>query len=130
MNVGCKMWNTELNYINLLPDFAYEMEIRSKNGTTMSNNIQELEKPSSEKESKPLEMIAAGHSIPHVDKVERQGEDAFFVSTARNGVIGLADGVGSWIHDGIDPSMYPKGLMKEAKKAVEKSGNLESSVFL
>ena len=36
------------------------------------------------------------------------GEDAFFVSDALWGAIGVADGVGSWNLDGVDPSFYSR----------------------
>lgn len=59
-----------------------------------------------------LRMVAAGVTIPHADKVLTGGEDAFFVCSSGCGSMGVADGVGSWITDGIDPSLYPKGLMR------------------
>jgi len=113
VEVGCKWWHTGMNIISFSDPFGVNKPIRG-NGRSVSKR--------KEAESKELELVAAGHSIPHIDKGEDKGEDAFFVSSARNGTIGVADGVSSWSKEGIDPSMYPKGLMKEAKKSVESKG--------
>lgn len=114
VEVGCKWWHTGMNIISFSDPFGVNKPIRENGRSVVSNR--------KETESKELHLVAAGHSVPHIDKGEDKGEDAFFVSTARNGVIGVADGVSSWSKEGIDPSMYPKGLMKEAKKSVESKG--------
>jgi len=57
----------------------------------------------------------AGISVPHPDKVATGGEDAFFID--RNHLIfGVADGVGGWAENGVDPSEYPRLLMKACHK--------------
>jgi len=60
--------------------------------------------------------------IPHPLKVAKGGEDAYFISTNNCGALafGIADGVGGWGHQGIDPSLVSKGLMLGAKNAFEK----------
>jgi len=64
--------------------------------------------------------------IPHPLKVAKGGEDAFFVGTCNgNLAIGVADGVGGWGHQGIDPSLVSKGLMLGAKHAFEKIGTVD-----
>jgi protein phosphatase PTC7 len=64
--------------------------------------------------------------IPHPLKLAKGGEDAFFVSTNEHGLaFGVADGVGGWGHQGIDPSLVSKGLMLGAKHAFEKLGILD-----
>jgi len=64
--------------------------------------------------------------IPHPLKVAKGGEDAFFIGTYDgNLALGVADGVGGWGHQGIDPSLVSKGLMLGAKHAVEKLGQLD-----
>lgn len=51
-------------------------------------------------------------SIPHPDKVDRGGEDAyFFCDTA----LGVADGVGGWAESGVNPAAYAQGLMDVAR---------------
>jgi len=36
------------------------------------------------------------------------GEDAFFVSDTLWGAIGVADGVGGWNEDGVDPALFSR----------------------
>ena len=50
--------------------------------------------------------------IPHVDKADKGGEDAYFITVAGRGCIGVADGVSGWAEEGIDPAEYSRGLMK------------------
>lgn len=64
--------------------------------------------------------------IPHPLKVAKGGEDAFFIGTHEgNLALGVADGVGGWGHQGIDPSLVSKGLMLGAKHAFEKLEQLD-----
>ncbi len=50
--------------------------------------------------------------IPHPDKASRGGEDAyFFCDTA----LGVADGVGGWAEEGVNPAEFAQGLMDVAK---------------
>ncbi|ETW08257.1 hypothetical protein, variant 1 [Aphanomyces invadans] len=65
-------------------------------------------------------------SIPHPQKVDTGGEDAYFLGTAgeqtsTGGVdvlcFGVSDGVGSWFEQGISAGMYSKELMKAAQAA-------------
>nr|KJB53313.1 hypothetical protein B456_009G113300 [Gossypium raimondii] len=62
------------------------------------------------------------HLIPHPNKVERGGEDAFFVSNFKGGVIAVADGVSGWAEQNVDPSLFSKEIMANASSLV---GNLE-----
>ena len=52
-------------------------------------------------------------SLPHPEKVDTGGEDAFFVSSD-SCVMGVADGVGGWRESGIDPGDYSRTLMRTA----------------
>lgn len=56
--------------------------------------------------------------IPHPAKVDKGGEDAFFVSSD-NKAIGIADGVGGWSLHGIDPAIYAQSMMRDCKLAYE-----------
>ncbi|KAA3489489.1 putative protein phosphatase 2C 26 isoform X2 [Gossypium australe] len=62
------------------------------------------------------------HLIPHPNKVERGGEDAFFVSNFKGGVIAVADGVSGWAEQNVDPSLFSKELMANTSSLV---GDLE-----
>ena len=50
----------------------------------------------------------AGAALPHPDKAQTGGEDAFFVSSHGQGAFGVADGVGGWNMEGVDPSRYSR----------------------
>ncbi|XVE58966.1 hypothetical protein DITRI_Ditri05aG0005900 [Diplodiscus trichospermus] len=58
------------------------------------------------------------HLIPHPNKVERGGEDAFFISNFNGGVIAVADGVSGWAEQNVDPSLFSKELMANASSLV------------
>lgn len=47
------------------------------------------------------------HMIPHPEKAHRGGEDAYFNSSE---MLVVADGVGGWNNQGIDPSKYSRFL--------------------
>ena len=46
-------------------------------------------------------------NIPHPDKILKGGEDAFCV---RKGLMAIADGVGSWSSQNVDPAVYSNEL--------------------
>lgn len=50
----------------------------------------------------------AGAVLPHPEKAETGGEDAFFVTSHGQGAFGVADGVGGWNLEGVDPSRYSR----------------------
>ncbi|XP_050218041.1 probable protein phosphatase 2C 26 [Mercurialis annua] len=54
------------------------------------------------------------HLIPHPNKIDKGGEDAFFVSTYNGGVIAVADGVSGWAEENVDPSLFSRELMANA----------------
>ncbi|XP_010099454.2 probable protein phosphatase 2C 26 isoform X2 [Morus notabilis] len=58
-----------------------------------------------------LSFSVGTHLIPHPNKVDRGGEDAFFVSSQNGGIIAVADGVSGWAEEGVDPSLFPRELM-------------------
>jgi len=56
--------------------------------------------------------------LAHPEKVAKGGEDAFFVSEDGH-ALGVADGVGGWGEIGVDPGLYAKQLMRNAKEAAD-----------
>ncbi|KAF7119434.1 hypothetical protein RHSIM_Rhsim13G0064900 [Rhododendron simsii] len=58
------------------------------------------------------------HLIPHPKKVDKGGEDAFFVSSYSGGVIAVADGVSGWAEENVDPSLFSRELMAHASDFV------------
>jgi len=59
--------------------------------------------------------------IPHPAKVDKGGEDAYFVSSDGK-ALGIADGVGGWSLHGIDPAIYAKSMMQDSRIAYEELG--------
>jgi protein phosphatase PTC7 len=47
------------------------------------------------------------YNIPHPDKVAKGGEDAYYANTH---LLAVADGVGGWNNQGVDPSLYSRAL--------------------
>lgn len=41
--------------------------------------------------------------MPHPSKLDKGGEDAYYV---HDNVVAVADGVGGWTNHGIDPAIY------------------------
>ena len=41
-------------------------------------------------------------------QVETGGEDAYFIRRSGRGACGVADGVGSWVMDGVNPAEFPR----------------------
>ena len=52
---------------------------------------------------------------PHLKKVEKGGEDAYFI-TEDDSVVGMADGVGGWNKKGIDPALFSNELCANFKQ--------------
>lgn len=65
-------------------------------------------------------LIATGTNLPHPDKVDKGGEDAWFVRVdGKNGggEMYVADGVGGFNEQGVDPGLYARVLVYEAARA-------------
>ena len=47
--------------------------------------------------------------LPHPDRVQELGEDAFFISCQGCGALGVADGVGGWVEEnGVSAGDYAR----------------------
>eukprot|EP00232_Nephroselmis_pyriformis_P010646 CAMPEP_0182891880 /NCGR_PEP_ID=MMETSP0034_2-20130328/23529_1 /TAXON_ID=156128 /ORGANISM="Nephroselmis pyriformis, Strain CCMP717" /LENGTH=504 /DNA_ID=CAMNT_0025025515 /DNA_START=41 /DNA_END=1551 /DNA_ORIENTATION=- len=58
--------------------------------------------------------------VPHPDKVDKGGEDSFFISPSVS-MIGVADGVSGWASRGIDSALYSRSLCRNAARAASAS---------
>ena len=70
-----------------------------------------------------LSLCARGENLPHPDKTVKGGEDAWFARVARasdGGACGVADGVGGFNDQGVDPGLYARVLAYEALGAMER----------
>jgi protein phosphatase PTC7 len=60
--------------------------------------------------SKGLKLASGAFMLPHPDKVERGGEDSYFILDS--GVAaGVADGVGGWVPTSSSPNPSPSSLL-------------------
>ncbi|GAA0167464.1 hypothetical protein Leryth_002748 [Lithospermum erythrorhizon] len=66
-----------------------------------------------------LSLSVGTHLIPHPNKVEKGGEDAFFVSNYKGGVIAVADGVSGWAEKDVDPARFSRQFITYASTFVE-----------
>ncbi|KAF6004307.1 hypothetical protein F1559_004850 [Cyanidiococcus yangmingshanensis] len=66
--------------------------------------------------SQRLHLQAGAAVIPHRDKRDRGGEDAFFITKRAAGVF---DGVGGWSALGIDPGLYSRRLAELVRAGTE-----------
>ena len=62
-----------------------------------------------------LNFGAAG--IPHPDKAQKGGEDAFFADSV-NGSFGVADGVGGSASETTDPGLFSRGMLRHCRQAL------------
>ncbi|KAI7748156.1 hypothetical protein M8C21_015389 [Ambrosia artemisiifolia] len=66
-----------------------------------------------------LSIRVATRLIPHPKKVDKGGEDAFFVSGYSGGVMAVADGVSGWAEKDVDPAQFSRELMRRASSLVD-----------
>ncbi|CAI5509413.1 unnamed protein product, partial [Closterium sp. Naga37s-1] len=75
--------------------------------------------PEAAKEEEALRLVAGACVLPHPDKLDRGGEDAFFILPDVS-ALGVADGVGGWADVGVDAGAYARELMGEVQAAVRR----------
>ncbi|KIZ06030.1 serine/threonine protein phosphatase [Monoraphidium neglectum] len=73
-------------------------------------------------QSVALRLRTGACCLPHPGKASYGGEDAFFVSAAGGGALGVADGVGGWAESNVNPAAYARSLMRVACAFVEGAG--------
>lgn len=81
--------------------------------------------PAPATEADALRLQACGHCIPHPAKLERGGEDAHFILGSY--AIGVADGVGGWSKNGVDPGEYSRELMRQTAQALRRDSTRSMS---
>ncbi|KAG2492655.1 hypothetical protein HYH03_009070 [Edaphochlamys debaryana] len=72
-------------------------------------------KPSS---SAGLVLSSGAFVLPHPDKMQKGGEDWYFIANSRRAV-GVADGVGGWSEVGVDAGAYARQLMGNASEVAD-----------
>ena len=73
-----------------------------------------------------LKLLSGSCCLPHPDKVETGGEDAYFICVDEQ-AIGVADGVGGWADLGVDAGQYARELMSNSANAIreEPKGSID-----
>ena len=66
-----------------------------------------------------LRLVAGAAAIPHPAKADTGGEDAHFVLATGLGCAGVADGVGGWAAEGVDPALFSRALMAGAAASLQ-----------
>jgi len=89
-----------------------------KRGVDVSASSELPEKKLRTQKDPSWKYLSGASVLPHPEKRERGGEDAFFIG---NDVFGVADGVSSWGKYGIDPGKFSKKLMSEANEATQET---------
>lgn len=83
------------------------------------NQVMEMEPTEVSIKSQEIQMtdfvLSSGAAVlPHPSKVLTGGEDAYFVTGQT--WLGVADGVGQWSFEGINPGVYAQELIKNCEK--------------
>jgi len=105
-------------------NFDYDSDFLNRNSLLSRDRIQHSSSSDSRsplESSLPFRFESQSFMIPHPSKVDKGGEDAYFISTDGK-ALGVADGVGGWSLHGIDPAIYARSMMKDAKLAYEELG--------
>ncbi|CAL5377739.1 unnamed protein product [Camellia sinensis] len=86
--------------------------------------VQKISSPHMEEEiSTARYTLSSGvYLLPHPSKASTGGEDAYFI--VGQSWLGVADGVGSWSEEGIDPGIYSRELMENCRKIVSECNSV------
>lgn len=60
-----------------------------------------------------LRLLSGACCLPHPNKIQTGGEDAYFICSDKQ-VVGVADGVGGWAELGVDAGKYARELMSQS----------------
>ncbi|KAI4323031.1 hypothetical protein L6164_022670 [Bauhinia variegata] len=91
----------------------------------------DIDEKASQPNPQSLNMVAAACYIPK-DSIKRsEGEDAHFICQEKQ-TVGVADGVGSWLAEGIDSGIYARELMANCVTALDNQpkGNIHPKMVL
>ncbi|CAE8680291.1 unnamed protein product, partial [Polarella glacialis] len=64
----------------------------------------------SDAQSGKLRLAFAASCMPHPDKVAKGGEDGYF-ACPKSRSFGVADGVGGWADNGVDPGLFARRVL-------------------
>ncbi|KAI8027708.1 putative protein phosphatase 2C 71 [Camellia lanceoleosa] len=67
-------------------------------------------------------LSSGAYLLPHPSKASTGGDDAYFI--VGQNWLGVADGVGSWSEQGINPGIYSRELMENCRKIVSECDSI------
>lgn len=74
-----------------------------------------------------MRLDLGAHMVPHVDKVDKGGEDAYYISPG-NDIVVVADGVGAWGDEDVDPAAYSQALVERVGESSRKGRSLVDAI--
>eukprot|EP01026_Neomeris_dumetosa_P034939 TRINITY_DN2796_c0_g1_i5.p2 TRINITY_DN2796_c0_g1~~TRINITY_DN2796_c0_g1_i5.p2 ORF type:complete len:356 (-),score=66.21 TRINITY_DN2796_c0_g1_i5:1076-2143(-) len=111
--------SVDLSGVKLVPEIG--VDLSQKGDVKLPSNdvkFQDGKGANGFEKKQTLKLVSGAAVLPHPSKVDKGGEDAYFIANNQR-AIGVADGVGGWAEYGIDPGLYSKGLMQHAKQMAE-----------
>ena len=114
-NQNSKLRNSSLNMTSTT----------SKLSTTIISKTSHLNLNSNYFTLIPLKITTSSHSIPHIKKIKKGGEDSHFYNET---LLVVADGVGGWNNKGVDPALFSKQLVINTVKAFSNTSVSESVI--
>ncbi|KAI8027707.1 putative protein phosphatase 2C 71 [Camellia lanceoleosa] len=86
--------------------------------------VQKISSPHMEEEISTVGYIlsSGAYLLQHPSKASTGGEDAYFI--VGQNWLGVADGVGQWSKEGIDPGIYSPELMENCRKIVSECNSI------
>lgn len=84
-----------------------DLAISSSTVTTTDSDLAKSPKNLAEASNPTLAFCSGALCIPHPEKADKGGEDAYFV---QKNALGVFDGVGGWASIGVDAGLYSKEL--------------------
>lgn len=80
-------------------------------------------------EERQLRLAFATSCLPHPEKAHKGGEDSYFASPTRR-AFGVADGVGGYAENGVDPGEFARRLLRYAFETITSEGTADGEADL
>ncbi|CAM6079667.1 unnamed protein product [Sphagnum tenellum] len=114
---------TNIQHVRLLHDLHAGADFSTPGSVSNQNHEpeilegQERDPDQTEGNIGTLRLLSGACCLPHPNKIQTGGEDAYFICSDKQ-VVGVADGVGGWAELGVDAGKYARELMSQSLLAV------------
>ncbi|KAH8945718.1 hypothetical protein BDL97_12G054800 [Sphagnum fallax] len=114
---------TNIQHVRLLHDLHASADFSTPGSVSNRNHEpeilegQERNPDQTEGNIGALRLLSGACCLPHPNKIQTGGEDAYFICSDKQ-VVGVADGVGGWAELGVDAGEYARELMSQSLLAV------------